>query len=163
MAADTKFLGTYLNDHFAGSTAALRLARRAAHENRGNDYGRFLDRLAEEIDEDRETLRSIMRAFDVGEDPLKSLPSLVLEVVARVKLNAPLWGYSPLSRLEELEGLELGVTGKDALWGALILLEDGRLTGFDLPALEQRAKRQADEIEQHRLAAAREALADGDG
>ena len=45
-----KLLGIYLNDHLAGSTVGLELAKRARGQNRNNAYGDFLDTLAEEIE-----------------------------------------------------------------------------------------------------------------
>jgi hypothetical protein len=36
-----------------------------------------------------------------------------------LKLNGQLRGYSPLSRLDELELLQIGVAGKRRLWRAL--------------------------------------------
>ena len=41
------------------------------------------------------------------------------EKLGRLKLNGQLLGYSPLSRLIELEGLMLGIAGKLAMWIAL--------------------------------------------
>ena len=43
-----RLLAIYLNDHLAGATAGLELARRALQENGENDYGRFLATLADE-------------------------------------------------------------------------------------------------------------------
>ena len=36
-------LDIYLNDHFAGATVGLELARRAARENAGTSLGDFLE------------------------------------------------------------------------------------------------------------------------
>ena len=47
-------LRTYLQDHHAGSTAGLELARRAAGSNSESDYGPELSRIADEIEADRE-------------------------------------------------------------------------------------------------------------
>jgi len=41
------------------------------------------------------------------------------EKLGRLKLNGRLRGYSPLSRLLELEMLHIGITGKLELWQAL--------------------------------------------
>ena len=156
-------LAIYLNDHLAGSTAGRELARRAAASNRGSDYGRFLDRLAREIDEDRDTLQAIMRALGVPIDRLKVLGGWGAEKVGRLKLNGRLVGYSPLSRLVELEGLALGVRGKLALWRALDLLAPDQpgVQRFDLDYLIARAEEQLDELESNRLRAAADALGHG--
>jgi hypothetical protein len=149
------YLAIYLNDHLAGSTVGRELSKRAAGENRGTELGDFLQRLHDEIVEDRQTLLDIMRTLDAGEDHLKGLAAVVGERIGRLKLNGNLFTYSPLSRVVELEALALGVHGKAAMWRALRVAGDPRLEQFDLAALERRAKRQHDGIEKHRIEAAR--------
>ena len=153
-------LAIYLNDHLAGATAARELVRRAASSNRRSDYGRFLERLASEVDEDRDALLAIMRALGASVDQLKVLGGWGAEKLGRFKLNGRLLGYSPLSRLVELEALALGVSGKRALWRALELLAPDQpgLGRFDLSHLIVRAEAQLDELETYRLQAAAEAF-----
>ena len=153
-------LKIYLNDHLAAATAGRDLARRAAASNRDSEYGPFLHRLANEITEDRESLVSIMRALNVKVDPIKVLVGWGAEKVGRLKLNGRLLGYSPLSRLVELEVLSLGVHGKLALWRSLQQLEPTLLPpGYGLlPELVDRAARQLEELEVHRQRASNEAL-----
>jgi hypothetical protein len=155
-----KLLGIYLNDHLAGSTAGAELARRAAGSNEGNEYGVFLAELASEIQEDRESLREIMRRLEYGEDIPKKVGAWTAEKIGRLKPNGQLRGYSPLSRLVELEGLALGITGKLALWKALLEMvdEEPRLKAGELTRLRERAERQQRDVEGHRLRAAREAF-----
>jgi hypothetical protein len=161
---DDKLLAIYLNDHLAGSTAGRELAKRTLSANRGTSYGPFLERLTNEIVEDRATLVEVMDAAGVAEDRVKAVVALAGERAGRLKLNGRLRGYSPLSRVVEFEGLALGVTGKLALWRALRDLNDERLTRFDFGGLASRAERQQEELEQQRLAATREAFAgDGEG
>jgi hypothetical protein len=147
-------LATYLNDHLAGATAGVELSRRAAGANEGTELGTLLGRLAAEIEEDRATLESVMVAVDAGRDRVKVTAAWVGEKAGRLKPNGQLTGYSPLSRLIELEGLSLGIEGKRLLWVSLGALSDPRLTGFDFAALAERAARQRDEIEPLRRAAA---------
>jgi hypothetical protein len=153
-------LEIYLNDHLAAATGGRDLARRAAASNRGSDYGPFLQRLAEEIAEDRESLVAIMRALEVKIDPLKVLAGWGAEKVGRLKLNGRLLGYSPLSRLVELETLAAGVYAKLALWRSLQQLEPEGLAaaGGVLAELVARAERQLEELELHRRRATAEAL-----
>lgn len=138
----------------------LELSRRLAARNRGNDYGAPLVRIASEIQEDRESLLSIMRALEVGADRAKVALAWCAEKAGRLKLNGRLLSYSPLSRLMELELLMLGVTGKLALWRALRQLaeEESRLERPELERLIERALGQQGEIESLRLRAAAEAL-----
>src|SRR3954447_23653305 len=143
------YLGTYLNDHLAGSTVGRELSKRAAGENSGTPLGTFLEKLHEEIAEDRQTLLDVMDALDVGEDHLKTIAAQVGERIGRLKPNGNLLSYSPLGRVVELGGLAVGVQGKGLLWRSLTLLDDPRLEPFDLAALEQRAQRQQEGIEKH--------------
>jgi hypothetical protein len=156
------YIGTYLNDHLAGSTVGSELSKRAADENRGTPLGTFLEKLHEEIVEDRRALLEVMDALDVGEDRLKTVFARVGERIGRLKPNGNLLSYSPLSRVVELEGLALGVHGKASMWRALTLLDDPRLEPFDFEALERRAKRQHKGIEGHRIESARIAFEESD-
>jgi len=153
-------LSIYLNDHLAGSTAGAGLARRAAASNEGTSYGPVLDALAGEIEEDRRSLLEVMERLSVGQDRLKTAIGWGAEKVGRLKLNGELLSYSPLSRLEEIEALLLGVEGKLALWRALRRTHgsDPRLAGVDLDGLIRRASSQRRRLERQRVRAADEAL-----
>ena len=159
----TSLLAIYLNDHLAGSTGALELARRARSANRRTPFEAAFDRLAAEIEEDREALLDVMRRLGVARDPVKEWAGWLAEKAGRLKLNGRLTGYSPLSRVLELELLALGVEGKRALWRALreVAAGDARLDGVDLGELLGRAERQRRLVEQQRLRAARLAFEPG--
>jgi hypothetical protein len=156
-----KLLGIYLNDHLGGSTVGVELAKRAAQQNENSEFGEFLSTLAEEIDADRASLMSIMDDLGVRKDPVRRALGWAAEKAGRLKPNGQLTGYSPLSRLVELEGLALGVTGKLALWKALRLLgeQERQLAAHPLDHLVERAESQQRRIEERRLAAARLAFA----
>ena len=64
-------LAIYLNDHFAGATFGVALARRSLENNRDNEFGEFLRRLAEEVDADRQSLRSMLAELGVRVDRAK--------------------------------------------------------------------------------------------
>jgi hypothetical protein len=158
--SDAKYLPIYLNDHLAGAVGAVQLARRTASSNRDSPYGEPLARLAEEIDEDRHTLQDLLKRLGVRGDVVKILASVGAERVGRLKLNGELLRYSPLSRLEELELLSLGVTGKLALWRALRanLADDPRVGAVDFDELIDRATSQRRRLDRLRERAAAEAL-----
>jgi hypothetical protein len=147
------YLAIYLNDHLAGATVGCELAKRAAKQNDDSEFGPPLARIRDEIVEDRVTLEQVMDALDIGKDRIKSAGAFAGEKLGRLKLNGQLRGYSPLSRVVELEGLALGVTGKEALWKALATLANPHLGEFDFPALAHRAERQQEELESLRLRA----------
>ena len=153
-------LATYLNDHLGGSAGGVDLARRLCRSNRGTKYGPPLEEVAQQVEEDVDRLRDIMARFDVDEDRIKQVAASTAEKVGRLKLNGQLLGYSPLSRMVELEGMMLGVTGKLALWVVLNenYADDPRLAGVDLPRLIARAKQQRTNLERLRRLAAAEAI-----
>jgi hypothetical protein len=155
------YLKIYLEDHYAGATAGLELARRAAGANRGTPYGDVLEPIAREIEEDRDSLRAIMTELGVGPDRLKVGAAWAGEKAGRLKLNGHLTGYSPASRVIELEGLVIGVTGKRCLWRALrhIAPQEPSLKLDELELLIGRAERQLEELEEQRLKAVSEAAA----
>ncbi len=157
---DRKYLPIYLNDHLAAAVGATQLVRRAAGSNRDSPYGESLARLAEEINEDRHALQDLLKRLDVRADAVKIVASVGAERLGRLKLNGELLRYSPLSRLEELELLLLGVTGKLALWRALrgALDDDPRADGVDFDELIDRATSQRGRLERLRERAAAEAL-----
>jgi hypothetical protein len=153
-----KELSIYVNDHFAGSTVGAELAKRAAGSNEGTEYGSELERLATEIEADREALKRVMDELDIAEDHLKAGAGWLAEKFGRLKLNGSLLSYSPLSRLIELEGLYLGVTGKLSLWTNLRESHGPRIGTEDLNELITRAESQRERLETLRIKAAPEAL-----
>jgi hypothetical protein len=146
---DVRRLGVYLNDHLAGSVAGEELAKRCAGQNRESLLGAYLARFIDEVREDRATLERLMEQLGIAKDPWKRQASWLLEKAGRLKLNGGVFGYSDLSRLEELEGLSLGVEGKAMMWRALRPLPsiDERARGFDMAALEGRAENQREKLE----------------
>jgi len=154
-----KLLGIYLNDHLAGSTVGIELAKRAHGANRGTEVGTFLEWLIGEIEHDRRVLEQLMDRLDIGSDPVKRAVAWTTEKAGRLKLNGSLFSYSPLSHLVELEALTLGVTGKYLLWQALGRAGLGPVfEGVDLAHMSKRAQEQLSQLEHYRGEAAREAL-----
>jgi hypothetical protein len=149
-----KLLSIYLNDHLAGATVGVELAKRSRASNRGTPLGDFLDRLLREIETDRETLERLMRELGIRPDRVKTYGAWAAEKLGRLKLNGQLRGYSPLSRLVELEGLYLGITGKHEMWITLQRTLANEVPGFEFGELQRRAERQAAEVEEHRVEAA---------
>ena len=159
MPSASKYLATYLNDHLLGSTVGMELVRRAARENQGSELGDFLTGLAREIEDDRDTLLALMGELGVKPDRLKVAAGWTTEKLGRLKPNAQLRGYSPLSPLVELEGLLIGIQGKQAMWRALAeVAVDLGLDRARFDALSARAERQQADVERHRLDVGRRAL-----
>jgi hypothetical protein len=157
---DPSLLGIYLNDHLAGATGGLELFRRALASHRRTSAEPVLERLAQEVEEDREALLRIMTALELPVRQYKVAAGWLAEKAGRAKPNGRLLSRSPLSSVVELEGLRLGVIGKEGLWRLLRVLADDepRLHAAELDRLAERAQRQASELEELRLAAAKEGL-----
>jgi hypothetical protein len=158
-ADPNRLLGIYLNDHLAGAALGVELARRLRSSNRGDpEMSEALTRIGAEIEDDRETLIRVMERLGVDRKPLKPALAKVAERLGRLKLNGQLRGYSPLSRVLELELLASGIGGKMQLWNALEQSFGETLDGFDFHALAERADRQGQQVEDLHLAAAQRAL-----
>lgn len=144
----TDQLTIYLNDHLAGSTFGLELARRTLSANRGNEFASVLAEIAAEIEDDRDELERFLQRLAVPKDRTKLTAGWLAEKVGRLKLNDRLVGYSPLSRLLELEGLSGGVRAKLDLWRALraIAPEKPQLDQGRLDQLVGRAESQLERL-----------------
>jgi hypothetical protein len=160
-AEEQKLLEIYLQDHYAGSTGGVELAKRTAKENAGTEFSGPLTRIAGEIREDRDALKRIMDRLDVSPAPVKAGLAWAAEKAGRVKPNGQLRGYSPLGRLVEVEALITGVTGKLSLWRALqqVTPDEPRLDRRQLEDLERRADDQLARLHELRDRAAATALA----
>lgn len=149
-------LDVYLNDHLAGARFGSDLARRLA----GRIGGTTMSALADEIEEDRETLQRLMDRLGTSRNPVKEAGTWVAEKVAHVKLSGLTAGHGEFGLFMALETLSLGVEGKRALWGALADVADRypELREFDLQALRERAEAQRRVVERERAAAAQRAF-----
>jgi hypothetical protein len=149
-------IGIYLNDHLAGATAGTQLARRMARSHQGREEGRELEAIAAEIGRDRAALLDIMASLGVAVRGYKAGAAWIGEKAGRLKFNGRVLGRSPLSDLEELELLRLGVEGKAAGWRMLRAQADtdARIDAERLDELIARAKTQASQLEELRVRAA---------
>jgi hypothetical protein len=154
--SEVSMLGIYLNDHLAGATAGTELTHRTARSHGDEKNGGTLRRLAAEIAQDHAALLDIMTALGIRVRHYKVGAAWVGEKAGRLKFNGRLFARSPLSNLEELELLRLGVEGKAAGWRTLRTLADTdtRLDPGRLDELISRARRQADLLEDLRVRAA---------
>ena len=152
-------LQIYVNDHRAGAAGGLALVRRSRDSNQGTSLGDTLRVIADEIEEDAATLDRIAQHLGLRPNPVKQVAVQIAERIGRLKLNGRLRGYSPLSRVLELEGLLAGIDAKRKLWLALrTLVPDGEIAGIDLCALSERAESQRERLISHHHEAAVEAF-----
>ena len=139
-------LRIYLEDHLTGITVARELAQRSLSANRGTPYEPGLRRVAGEIDQELAALRAILhqlgRRWSIT-PVAKVVAALAGERLGRLKLNGQLQGYSPLSRLVELEALAATVGAKRSLWRSLQVLRDSEALPDDIDL--EHLVRQADD------------------
>lgn len=150
-------LAVYLQDHLAGSAAAVEILRGLRDEHEGQPLGRFASDILSEVERDRAVLETIIERVGGGTSPLKETTAWLSAKLSRFKLGREL--SDELGVLEALEVVALGILGKRALWDALSAIgADARLRGLDLSHLIERAVSQHDRVEKERLRAARAAL-----
>ena len=149
-------LAIYLNDHLAGATGGVELARRTAAWYPVPGQQATLERLAADIAQDRRALLDLMSVLGAPVRRYKVGAAWAAEKAGRLKLNGSLLSRSALSNLEELEMLRLGVEGKAAGWRTLreLAKSDGRLSPGALDELIARAREQASLLEELRVQAA---------
>jgi hypothetical protein len=152
----TELIGIYLNDHLAGATVGTELAHRIARNHDEVADRATLQRLAVDINADRRALLEIMALLGVPVRHYKTAAAWLGERAGRLKLNGRLRTRSPLSSLEELELIRLGVEGKAAGWRTLRELAESepRLNQAWLDELLARARSQAELLEDLRVRAA---------
>jgi hypothetical protein len=157
-------LGSYLNDHLGGAHAGVEMARQLQDEIQGEADAEVLGRLAEEIEEDLDTLRDLVDTIGSTRHPIKQAAGWVAEKAHRLGVTETRTGSPHLTRLLQAETLSLGVEGKLCLWLALIEVapSDPQLAAIDLQRLVDRALDQRRRLEVVRLAAARRAFATAD-
>jgi len=156
---DATLLGIYLNDHLAAATAGVELVNRVVPQHDG-DRGTELSRLAEELAQDREALRELMKRLDIPEDPVKTTAGWLGEKVGRLKPNAHLLSRSPLSDVLELEMLRAGTAARIAGLQVLraVMVHDQRVTAEELEHLLDRAQDHAERLYKLHLQVAQENL-----
>ena len=154
------YTATYLNDHLAGSVAALDLLVHLTQQHAGTDLEEFFDTLRADILEDRDELAALMERLGVSSSRVRKAVAWVAEKFARLKLRLDDPEDGPLRLLESVEAVAIGIEGKLALWRALAAAAEiaPSLRGPEYGRLERRAAEQRDRLEPVRLDAARAAL-----
>ena len=156
----TDALVTYLNDHLAGSTAALQLLDYLVEESDPDDRRKFFSTLRAEIAEDRGVLEDLIRRTGDRPSAVRSVGGWLAEKVGRLKLKLDDPAGDALKQLEALEVLALGIHGKMALWHALAVVGPvvPQWADVNFAQLEQRAADQEARVEARRLDAVRRLL-----
>ncbi len=151
-------LATYLQDHRAGAVAAIGLLEHL-EANPDPSVSGFATTLRADIEGDIATLESVMSRCDVTVSPVRKAAGWLTEKVAALKIAVDDQRDGALRALETFEALALGIDGKRALWLSLATSADQTVRrAGDFTRLIERANRQRQAVESHRLEAARLAL-----
>ena len=153
-------LTTYLNDHLAGSVAAIELLEHLGEISRGTEKERRFADLRSEIEQDKAVLQELLQGMGGKVSRVRKAAAWLTEKVGEAKLKLDDPGSGELRLLEALESLGLGILGKLALWRALEAVRDQipELRKLDFPSLKNRAQAQHDQVEEERLRVVRGAL-----
>lgn len=154
-----KNLDTYLNDHLAGSVAALELIEHWRDRYKHQPLGNFFETLKAEIDADRQKLCEVMHSLGVDESTIRQTGAWAAEKLARARMKI---AGDEVGLVLALEGLIMGILGKRMMWRSLaaINLPDASNWGFE--ELLRRAENQIERTEVERLRAVQRAF-DGTG
>lgn len=142
----------YLTDHLRGADAAIHVVDRLARTHAGTRDGRLFRELAEEFEEDREVVRSLIQHLG----PSRRARPRALGYATSVLLDLGAGGPpGDLSLLLTLEALAIGIQGKRCLFRALHELgEPISLGNHSFLAMESRAVRQWKTVDERRRALA---------
>jgi len=155
-----QILPIYLNDHLAGSVAAVELLNHLGKLSRGTGREKLFATLQSEVEEDQNVLKGLLRELGEPQSGVRKAAAWLTEKVGEAKLKLDDPGSGELRLLEALETLELGILGKLGLWRALAVAADRvpQIKTLDLAKLEQRASEQHQRVEAERLKVARAAF-----
>src|SRR4026209_183995 len=120
----------YLDDHLAGSATASQILETLRDDT---GLGAWCVALLKEIEADRRVLSDLRLRIDQPPNPLKEAIGWLAGALGRMKLHQQVSG--PVGKLEALEALAVGIQGKLALWKALEVSADPRLSGVDFEQL----------------------------
>ena len=150
-------LSDYLNDHLAGSVAALELLDRLVETYTGKPLERFFRELRDDIHADQAQLEELIAKLGMKESAVRKAGAWIAEKLSRPKIDLEADSKSDLGLFLALEALVLGITGKRSLWRALGAASRAvpELARLDYSGLEKRAIDQCERVEARRLEIAR--------
>ena len=146
-------LTEYLNDHLAGSVAALELLDHVVETYAGKPLERFFRELRDDIRSDQEQLEELIAKLGLKESTVRKAGAWIAEKFLRPKIDLERDSKSELGLFLALEALVLGITGKRSLWRALEAASRlvPALARLDYSGLEKRAIDQCERVEARRL------------
>ena len=153
-----KNLAAYLNDHLAGSVAAIELIDDLVKASKDESVKIFLADLKYDIEVDQTVLEQLPQRAGESEGSMRKAAAWLSEKAARAKFKIAGEDFGGLGLVQALEMLALGIRGKELLWRSLQTSGLIPPPDVDLAKLEQRATEQQQRVEEKRLEAAKAAL-----
>jgi hypothetical protein len=151
-------LTAYLNDHLAGSVAAIELMDDLISALKEESLKQFLADLKREVEADQKVLEQLLERADESESVARKAAAWISEKAARAKFKIGGEGLGGLGLVQALEMLALGIRGKELLWRALQNSNYTAPPDVDLVKLQQRAIEQQQRVDQKRIEAAKAAF-----
>lgn len=143
----------YLNDHRGVLAAEVALAKRTRDANPDGTLGGLLRSLVDQAEADQRVLDRLLDRFDGSANPFKKYGAIIGERLGRLKLNGQLSGYSPLSRVIEVEGLLASTSARRAMWNGIAAMEIDRDVTTDAARREAAASEQHSRLREHHVEA----------
>lgn len=118
-------LGTYLNDHLAGSVAGAEKFARLAEALASTPIGPAVARVAGEVAQERDELRALIETLELRpQNRLKQVTAWAGELLARLKTTRRSLRRRRTDALLEVELLRSALVGKLGVWQVLEDLGD---------------------------------------
>ena len=155
---DMNPLEKYLNEHLAGSSAAIRLLETLSHGN--PSYQSACRTLKHGITRNRRTLEGLLDQAGFKRSLMMECAARLMSEIALLRFRMNGLNAGQLGLLEALEALELGVQGQLILWRGLRNRSGAvkEWEGTDFAALENSAAEQRATVEALRLEAVKAAF-----
>ena len=158
--ASHDYLATYLDDHLAGSAAAIELIERWRARAVSNGITALLEEIEAELRSDQQTLIDLRGRLEGSPSVTKPIAGWLAEKLSRLKLAFVSEAAERFALFESLELLATGIQGKRAMWAALqeLTARQPRLHGLDYGVLILRAQAQYTRVDEARMDLARKVL-----
>ena len=140
------YLSAYLNDHLAGSTAALELLADLQAAYDGTAISNFIADLHADVTSDRQELDRIMRQLGIAESHSRRVTTWLTEKVGKLKLRISDPAGGDLRLLEAFDALSTGIEGKRDLWTALAAAADEAVPALRLADYDHLVQRAAEQL-----------------
>lgn len=138
-------LGTYLNDHLAGSVAGAERFARLAATLESTSVGPAVSRIAAEVAEERDELRSIIESLRLSpQNRAKQASAWLGEHVARLKASRRSIRRRRTDAMLEVELLRSALVGKLGVWQVLEDLDGG--LGIDVTRMADLRARTLEQV-----------------